>query len=105
MAWVVLVAAGLLEIVWATALKQSDGFTRWWPSVIGIGGATLSFVLLAVALRHLPVGTGYAVWVGIGAIGVAIAGIVAFGEAVSAARLLFLSIVVVGLVGLRLVDG
>jgi quaternary ammonium compound-resistance protein SugE len=105
MAWVVLVAAGLLEIVWATALKQSDGFTRLWPSVIGIGGATVSFVLLALALRHLPVGTGYAVWVGIGAIGVAIAGIVAFDEAASAARLLFLAIVVVGLVGLRLVEG
>jgi quaternary ammonium compound-resistance protein SugE len=105
MAWVVLVAAGLLEIVWATALKHSDGFTRLWPSAIGIGGATVSFVLLALALRHLPVGTGYAVWVGIGAIGVAIAGIVAFDEAASAARLLFLAIVVVGLVGLRLVEG
>jgi quaternary ammonium compound-resistance protein SugE len=76
MAWVILVAAGLLEIVWATALKQSDGFTRWWPSVIGIG-----------------------------AVGVAIAGIVAFDEGVSAARLLFLSFVVVGIVGLRLVEG
>jgi quaternary ammonium compound-resistance protein SugE len=105
MAWVILVAAGLLEIVWATALKQSDGFTRLWPSVIGIGGATLSFVLLALAMRHLPVGIGYAAWVGIGAVGVAIAGIVAFGEELSAARLLFLSFVVVGIVGLRLVEG
>ncbi|MBW8709617.1 MAG: multidrug efflux SMR transporter [Mycobacterium sp.] len=105
MPWLILVAAGLLEIVWATALKQSDGFTRLWPSVIGIGGAALSFVLLAVALRHLPAGTGYAVWVGIGAVGVAIAGIVVFDEAVSAARLLFLSIVVLGIMGLRLVEG
>jgi quaternary ammonium compound-resistance protein SugE len=105
MAWLILVCAGLLEIVWATALKQSDGFSRLWPSVIGIGGATLSFVLLAVALRHLPSGTGYAVWVGIGAVGVAIAGIVAFGETVSPARLLFLSMIAVGIAGLRLVEG
>ena len=105
MAWVILVLAGLLEIVWATALKQSDGFTRLWPSVIGIGGAALSFVLLAVALRQLPAGTGYAVWVGIGAVGVAIAGVVAFGETVSAARVLFLSMIVIGIAGLRLVEG
>jgi len=105
MAWLILVCAGLLEIVWATALKQSDGFTRLWPSIIGVGGALLSFVLLAMALRQLPTGTGYAVWVGIGAVGVAAAGIILFGEAVSLMRVLFLSIIVVGIVGLRLVDG
>jgi quaternary ammonium compound-resistance protein SugE len=105
MAWLVLVSAGLLEIVWATALKQSDGFSQLWPSVVGVGGALLSFVLLAVALRQLPAGTGYAVWVGIGAVGVAIAGIVAFGEVISAARLLFLSLIIVGIVGLRIVEG
>jgi quaternary ammonium compound-resistance protein SugE len=105
MPWLVLICAGLLEIVWATALKQSDGFSRLWPSVIGVGGALLSFVLLAIALRHLPAGTGYAVWVGIGAVGVVITGVVVFGEAASAARLLFLSIIVVGIVGLRLVEG
>jgi quaternary ammonium compound-resistance protein SugE len=105
MAWLILVCAGLLEIVWAIALKQSEGFSRLWPSVIGIGGALLSFVLLAVALRQLPTGTGYAVWVGIGAVGVAIAGILLFGEAVSPPRLLFLAIIVVGIVGLRLADG
>jgi quaternary ammonium compound-resistance protein SugE len=105
MAWLILVAAGLLEIVWATALKQSDGFARLWPSIIGVGGALLSFVLLAIAFWHLPAGTGYAVWVGIGAVGVAIAGIVVSGETVSAARVLFLSIIVVGIVGLRLVEG
>src|SRR3954467_15984754 len=89
MPWLILVAAGLLEIVWATALKQSDGFTRLWPSVIGIGGAALSFVLLAVALRHLPAGTGYAVWVGIGAGGVALAGIVVFEGGGRRAALVF----------------
>ena len=104
MAWLFLVGAGLLEIVWATALKQSEGFTRLWPSVIGVGGALASFVMLAFALRHLPAGTGYAVWVGIGAVGVVIAGIVVSGEAVSAARILFLSLIVVGIVGLRLVE-
>jgi quaternary ammonium compound-resistance protein SugE len=104
MAWLLLVGAGLLEIVWATALKRSDGFTRLWPSVIGVGGALASFVLLALALRHLPAGTGYAVWVGIGAVGVVVAGIVVSGEAVSAPRMLFLSLIVVGIVGLRLVE-
>jgi quaternary ammonium compound-resistance protein SugE len=104
MAWVILVCAGLLEIVWAIALKQSDGLSRLWPSVIGIGGAVLSFTLLAVALRQLPAATGYAVWVGIGAVGVAVAGMVLFSEAVTVARVLFLSIIVVGIVGLRLVE-
>ncbi len=105
MAWLILVCAGLLEIVWATALKQSEGFTRLWPSVVGVGGAVLSFVLLAVALRQLPAGTGYAVWVGIGAVGVALTGIVLLGEAVSAARVLFLTVIVIGVVGLRLAEG
>jgi quaternary ammonium compound-resistance protein SugE len=105
MAWLMLVCAGLLEIVWATALKQSEGFTRLWPSVVGVGGAVLSFVLLALALRQLPAGTGYAVWVGIGAVGVAITGIVVLGEAASTARVLFLTVIVIGVVGLRLAEG
>jgi quaternary ammonium compound-resistance protein SugE len=105
MAWLILVIAGLLEIVWATALKQSEGFTRLWPAVIGVSGALLSFILLAIALRQLPAGTGYAVWVGIGAVGVAVAGIVFFGETVTAERVLFLSMIVIGIAGLRLVDG
>lgn len=104
MARLLLVGAGLLEIVWATALKHSDGFARLWPSVIGVGGALASFILLALALRHLSAGTGYAVWVGIGAVGVVIAGIVVSGEAISVARILFLSLIVVGIVGLRLVE-
>jgi quaternary ammonium compound-resistance protein SugE len=104
MAWLILVVAGLLEIVWAIALKQSDGFSRLWPSVVGVGGAGLSFALLALALRQLPAGTGYAVWVGIGAVGVALAGMILLGEVVSIARLMFLSIIVVGIVGLRLVE-
>src|SRR5690606_25588231 len=71
MAWLLLVVAGLLEIVWAIALKYTDGFTRWLPSVLTVVAAALSFVLLSLAMRHLPVGTAYAVWVGVGTLGVA----------------------------------
>lgn len=105
MAWLILVVAGLLEVVWAIALKQSAGLTRLWPSMIGIGAAVLSFVLLAVALRHLPAGTGYAVWVGIGAVGVAVAGIVLLDEGAGVARLTCLAVIVAGIVGLRLAEG
>ena len=100
-----LLIAELLEIVWATAMKESEGFTRLWPSFIGITVSLASFVLLALALRHLPFGTSYAVWVGIGAVGVAIAGMVYFGETASPARLFFIALVVVGVVGLQIVEG
>lgn len=105
MAWVILIGAGLLEIVWATALKYADGFTRLWPSVIGIAFSLVSFVLLAVALKNLPVGTAYAVWVGIGVVGVAIAGMFAFGESASPLRLGFVAIILIGVIGLRIVEG
>lgn len=104
-AWPMLVLAGLLEIVWATALKQSDGFTRFWPSVIGITLSLVSFVLLALALRHLPVGTAYAVWVGIGAIGVAAAGMMLYGEPASPPRLICISAILAGVIGLRIIEG
>lgn len=104
MAWAMLVAAGLLEIVWATALKQSDGLSRLAPSLLAIVAAVVSFALLAGALARLPVGTAYAVWVGIGAVGVAIAGIVAFGDAATPARLAFVLLIVVGVAGLRAIE-
>jgi len=104
-AWVILVCAGLLEIVWATALKNADGFTRLWPSVVGIAFSLVSFFMLAVALKNLPVGTAYAVWVGIGAVGVAIAGMLAFGESASFLRLGFIAMILVGVIGLRFVEG
>lgn len=104
-AWILLVLAGLLEIVWATALKQADGFTRLWPSVIGITVAQVSFVLLALALRNLPVGTAYAVWVGIGAVGVTIAGIVFYGEPAAAPRLICVAVILAGVIGLRMIEG
>ncbi|MGH6901724.1 MAG: quaternary ammonium compound efflux SMR transporter SugE [Geminicoccaceae bacterium] len=105
MAWSILIGAGLLEIVWATTLKHSDGFTRFWPSAIGLAAAIISFVLLAIALKSLPVGTAYAVWVGIGAVGVAIVGILALGESASPLRLGCLALILIGIVGLKLVEG
>ena len=105
MAWIMLVGAGLLEVVWALALKQADGFTRFWPSAIGIASAVVSFVMLSAALRTLPVGTAYAVWVGIGALGVALAGILALGESASPARLAGLALILAGVVCLKLVEG
>ncbi|MYV53643.1 multidrug efflux SMR transporter [Streptomyces sp. SID3212] len=103
MAWAILTVAGLLEVVWALALKESGGFTKLWPSTIGITFAALSFVLLTFALRDVPVGTGYAVWVGIGAAGVVVAGIVQ-GEAASAARVACILAIIGGVVGLRLLE-
>jgi quaternary ammonium compound-resistance protein SugE len=104
-AWLILISAGLLEIIWAIALKHADGFTRLWPSVIGVVTAWLSFALLSVALKSLPVGTAYAVWVGIGAVGVAVVGILQLGEGVSLLRLSFLAMITIGIVGLRLTGG
>jgi quaternary ammonium compound-resistance protein SugE len=105
MAWTMLFGAGLLEIVWAIALKYTDGFTRFWPSAIGITAALASFVMLSSALESLPVGTAYAVWVGIGALGVALAGMVALGESASPLRLGFLMLILVGIIGLKVVEG
>jgi len=104
MSWLLLTGAGLLEIVWAIALKQAGGFTRFWPSLIGIVSAIVSFVMLSLALKQLPVGTAYAVWVGIGALGVAIAGIVTLGESASPMRLGLLALILIGVIGLKLVE-
>ncbi|WID94211.1 SMR family transporter [Bosea vestrisii] len=104
MSWLLLTGAGLLEIVWAIALKQASGFTRLWPSVIGIVSAVVSFVMLSLALKQLPVGTAYAAGVGIGALGVALAGIVALGESASPMRLGLLALILIGVIGLKLVE-
>ncbi|KAK66058.1 putative quaternary ammonium compound-resistance protein SugE [Bordetella bronchiseptica 980-2] len=103
-AWMLLALAGALEIVWALALKQADGLTRLWPSLIGISVAMLSLVLLALALRHLPVGTAYAIWVGIGAFGVAVFGTLVLGEPMPWAKLLFLALIGIGVAGLRMIE-
>ncbi|WP_437506138.1 quaternary ammonium compound efflux SMR transporter SugE [Sorangium sp. So ce1099] len=105
MAWALLVGAGLLEIVWAIGLKHTEGFTRLWPSVLSVAAAALSFFMLSTSLKSLPVGTAYAAWVGVGALGVALAGIVALGESASPLRLLFLAVILVGIIGLKLVEG
>src|ERR1700733_13939077 len=102
MSWFLLLIAGLLEVAWAAGLKTSEGFTRLWPSVFTIVTATGSFVLLAMAMRQLPLGTAYAVWTGIGAVGAFIFGIVMMGEALTAARVASAALIVIGLIGLKL---
>ena len=102
MAWLLLLVAGLLEIVWAIGLKYSAGFTRFGPSAITVAAMLASIVLLGVAMKQLPVGTSYAIWVGVGATGTAILGIVLFGESASPGRLASLTLIVAGIVGLRL---
>jgi quaternary ammonium compound-resistance protein SugE len=101
-AWALLVAAGLLETGWAIGLKYTRGFTRLWPSVATAAAMVASIWLLARALRVLPVGTGYAVWTGIGTVGAAILGIALLGESRSVARLVCLALIVAGILGLRL---
>jgi quaternary ammonium compound-resistance protein SugE len=103
MAWTYLFVAGALEIVWAIGLKYTEGFTRLAPSVITGVALVASMVFLALALRAIPVGTGYAIWTGIGAVGTAILGIVLFAEPATAARLGCIGLIVAGIVGLKLV--
>ncbi|WOD18998.1 quaternary ammonium compound efflux SMR transporter SugE [Paraburkholderia kirstenboschensis] len=105
MSWILLFIAGLLEVAWAAGLKSSDGFTRLWPSVFTMVTAVGSFVLLAMAMRQLPLGTAYAVWTGIGAVGAFILGIVMMGEALTLPRVASAALIVVGLVGLKLSSG
>lgn len=104
MSWIILFFAGLFEIVWAVGLKYTDGFTRLWPSVLTVAAMIVSFALLSVAMKTLPLGTAYAIWTGIGAIGTVIIGIMLFGEAASALRLLCVLLIVSGIVGLKLVS-
>jgi len=102
MAWLMLIVAGSFEVVWAIGLKYAEGFTKFWPSVITIVAMLVSIVLLGLAMKSLPVGTSYAVWVGVGAVGTAILGIVLLGESASAGRLASLALIVAGIVGLKL---
>ena len=104
MAWVYLLIAGLLETVWAVGLKYTEGFTKLWPSVGTLVAMAASVFLLSLALRSLPIGTGYAIWTGIGTVGVAIMGVMLFGESLSLLRMLFLLMIVVGILGLKLVS-
>jgi len=101
-AWLNLAVAGLFEIGWAIGLKYTDGFSRFWPSVLTVAAMVASFVFLAQALKEIPVGTGYAVWTGIGATGTAILGIVLFAESAALPRLACIGLIVVGIAGLKL---
>jgi quaternary ammonium compound-resistance protein SugE len=102
MPWLHLIIAGLLEVAWAIGLKQTDGWTRLWPSVITALLMIASFFFLSLALRSLPIGTAYAIWTGIGAVGTALIGIFVFGEPRTAARLVCIVLIVAGIVGLKL---
>ena len=103
MAWALLFLAGLLEVAWAVGLKYTDGFTRPWPTVATLAAMIGSMVLLALAVRTLPLGTAYAVWTGIGTAGAVLLGIVLFQEPATLARLFFVGLIVAGIVGLNLV--
>ena len=102
MAWLILVIAGLFEVVWAFAMKQSEGFTRLWPSVVTVAAMLVSFGLLAWSMRSLPLGTAYTVWTGVGAVGAFVVGILFLGEAASASRLTAALLIVGGLLLMKL---
>ena len=102
MNWMVLILAGVFEVVWAVGLKYTEGFTRPLPSVVTVMAMALSFFLLSWALRELPLGSAYAVWVGVGAIGTALVGVWLFGEALSPLKVLSLGLIVAGIAGLKL---
>ncbi|MGE3869244.1 MAG: quaternary ammonium compound efflux SMR transporter SugE [Pseudorhodoplanes sp.] len=103
MAWIILFVAGLFEVGWAIGLKYTDGFTRLWPSVWTVFAMIVSIVLLGLSLKTLPVGTAYAVWTGIGAVGTVILGIALFSEPATAARLGCIALILAGIVGLKAV--
>jgi quaternary ammonium compound-resistance protein SugE len=102
MAWVILVVAGLFEIGWAIGLKYTEGFTRTWPTIGTVLSMVASVWLLGIAMKSLPVGTAYSVWVGVGAVGTVILGIVLFGEPANAFRLISVGFIIAGIVGLKL---
>ena len=101
MKWFILVMAGLLEVVWAVGLKYTDGFTKFWPSLITGAAMVGSVVLRGIALKQIPVGTAYGIWVGIGAVGAAILGIMLFAESASTLKFVSLALIVAGIVGLK----
>ena len=104
-AWILLLIAGLMEVGWAVGLKYTDGFTRPWPTAGTVVAMIASIALLAQALKVIPVGTGYAVWTGVGAVGTAVLGTVLFGDSASAPRLVCLAMIAAGIIGLKAVSG
>lgn len=104
MPWIMLISAGLLEIVWAVGLKYTEGFTRLGPSVITIAAMVVSMILLGLAMRSLPMGTAYAIWTGIGIVGTAILGIIMFGESANLARIVCIAMILGGIIGLKVLS-
>lgn len=102
MAWIYLLLAGLFEVVWAIGLKYTEGFTRLWPTVITVTAMVISIALLAMAVKTLPIGTAYAIWTGIGAVGAVALGVVLFGDPATLPRLLCVALIVIGIIGLKL---
>jgi len=102
MSWFILIVAGLFEICWAIGLKYSNGFTKFWPSVFTVTSMIISMVLLSLAVKNIPLGTAYAVWTGIGAVGTAVLGIFLFSESSELIRLLFIFLIVAGITGLKI---
>jgi quaternary ammonium compound-resistance protein SugE len=103
MAWGLLLMAGLFEVAWAVGLKYTEGFTKPWPTILTLAAMAASLGLLGLALRHLPLGTAYAVWTGVGTLGTVVLGIWLFGESADALRLACIGLIVAGIVGLKLV--
>lgn len=104
MIWIILFIAGLFEIIWAIGLKYTDGFTKPLPSIITIISMMISIALLSHSVKHIPLGTAYAIWTGIGAAGTAILGIILFQESKQILRIIFILIIVIGIIGLKLVE-
>ena len=102
MSWAILVLAGIFEIGWSIGLKYTDGFTKLWPTIGTVASMAVSLGLLGIAMKDLPVGTAYAVWVGVGAVGTAILGIVLLGEPANAGRMVSLGLIIAGIIGLKL---
>ena len=102
MPWIILVLAGFFEIGWAIGLKYTDGFTKLWPTIGTVASMIVSLGLLGIAMKDLPLGTAYAVWVGVGAVGTAILGIVLLGEPANAGRMISLALIIAGIIGLKL---
>lgn len=102
MAWIVLVIAGLFEVGWAIGLKYTEGFTRLWPTVGTVGAMAVSLYLLGIAMKTLPVGTAYSVWVGVGSVGTVILGVVLLGEPANNARIISVALIIAGIIGLKL---
>ncbi|MGW6687799.1 DMT family transporter [Streptomyces sp. NPDC054961] len=105
MAWILLIIAGVIEVAWSIGMKFTEGFTRLWPSVFTGAGIVASMVLLSLAVKTLPIGTAYGVWVGIGAAGAAVVGMAVMGEPVTAARIFFIALLLVAVVGLKVTSG